>query len=140
MAVMPIPHAVARTNRRLLNPLVLRMSSRVPPFATVHHHGRRSGRPFATPVMAFREPASATAPHEVRVVIALTYGPDVDWLRNVEAVGLFGLTRGGRGYVVDDLRRLRGDAGLRLVPGVIRVALRVLRVDEFLDGRVGPPR
>ena len=140
MAVMPIPHAVARSNRRFLNPLALRISSRVPPFATVHHHGRRSGRPFATPVMAFREPPSTDAAREVRVVIALTYGADVDWLKNVEAVGLFGLTRGGHGYVVDDLRRLHGDDGLRLVPAVIRLALRGLRVDEFLDGRVGPPR
>ncbi|MEK8225109.1 hypothetical protein NKG05_01605 [Oerskovia sp. M15] len=70
------------------------------------------------------------------MVVALTYGTDVDWLRNVEAAGAFGLTRGGREYVVDDLRRLHGDDGLRLVPLVIRVALRALRVDEFLDGRV----
>lgn len=140
MADMPIPHVIARSNRRFLNPFVLRVSSRVPPFATVHHHGRRSGRPFATPVMAFREPPSTDAPREVRVIVALTYGADVDWLKNVEAVGLFGLTRGGHGYVVDDLRRLHGDDGLRLVPAVIRVALRGLRVDEFLDGRVGPPR
>lgn len=140
MADMPIPHVITRTNRRFLNPFVLRVSSRTPPFATVHHHGRRSGRPFATPVMAFREPPGAVAPREVRVIIALTYGADVDWLKNVEAVGLFGLTRAGRGYVVDDLRRLHGDDGLRFVPAVIRVALRGLRVDEFLDGRVGPPR
>jgi len=140
MADMPIPHLVTRTNKRYVNPLVLRVSSRVPPFATVHHRGRRSGRPFTTPVLAFREPPSATSPREVRVISALTYGSDVYWLRNVEAAGLFGLTRGGRGYVVDDLRRLHGGAGLRLVPGVIRVALRGLRVDELLDGRVGPPR
>ena len=99
MADMPIPHLVTRTNKRYVNPLVLRVSSRVPPFATVHHRGRRSGRPFTTPVLAFREPPSATAPRKVRVIIALTYGSDVDWLRNVEAAGLFGLTQIGRAHV-----------------------------------------
>ncbi|MHA7132663.1 PNPOx family protein [Oerskovia turbata] len=135
---MPIPRAIARTNRRRLNPLVLRVSASVPPFATVHHRGRRSGRQYATPVMAFRAPPSTDARREVRVVIALTYGPEVDWLRNVEFAGTFHLTRGGRDYVVDDLRRRRGADGLRLVPGAIRVALRGLRVDELLVGRVRP--
>jgi deazaflavin-dependent oxidoreductase (nitroreductase family) len=136
MALMPVPRAITRSNRRFLNPLVLRLSSYLPPFATVHHQGRRSGREYATPVWAFR--SREASPREVRVVVALTYGPDVDWVRNVERAGAFTVTRGGREYVVDDLRRLRGDDGLGCVPALIRPPLRVLRVDEYLDGRVRP--
>ncbi|WP_265523082.1 nitroreductase family deazaflavin-dependent oxidoreductase [Oerskovia flava] len=140
---MPIPRWVARTNRHVLNPLLRRAFGRVPPLAVIHHVGRRSGRPRATPVFAFRAP---TPPRslgevrslEVRVVVALTYGTDVDWLHNVETAGSFELERRGRRYVVDDLRRVTGDAGARLVPVVVRGALRVLRVDEFLVGRVRP--
>ncbi|MEK8225108.1 hypothetical protein NKG05_01600 [Oerskovia sp. M15] len=39
MADMPIPHWITRTNKRFANPLVLRLSSRMPPFATIRHRG-----------------------------------------------------------------------------------------------------
>lgn len=72
------------------------------------------------------------------VVIALTYGPDVDWLRNVTAAGTFVLVRRGWAYRVTDLRRADGDAGLALVPVWTRRALGLLRVDQLVEGTVRP--
>jgi deazaflavin-dependent oxidoreductase (nitroreductase family) len=122
---MPIPHWVTRVNRAVTNPLMGLVSDRVPPLATLHHVGRTSGRRYRTPVMAFRTPRG--------MVIALTYGPDVQWLHNIDATGGARLVRGGRVLVLDDPVRLRGDAGSRLVPAPVRAALRALHVDEFVE-------
>jgi deazaflavin-dependent oxidoreductase (nitroreductase family) len=130
---VPIPLWVTRVNRVLTNRVTLLVSDQVPPLATVCHRGRRSGRPYRTPVLAFRSRRG--------VVIALTYGPTVDWLRNVLAAGSFTLARGGRAYRVADLARVAGPAGSALLPDLpawTRVALRIIDVDEFLVGSVRP--
>lgn len=122
---MPIPHWITRVNRVVTNPVMGLVSDRVPPLATLHHVGRSSGRRYRTPVMAFRTPRG--------VVIALTYGPDVQWLHNIDAAGGARLVRAGHVLVLDDPVRLRGDAGTRLVPAPVRAALRALKVDELVE-------
>lgn len=123
---MPIPKWVTRVNRRPTNRLVTQFSDDVPPFATLHHVGRKTGRRRHTPVLAF--------PTRRGFVIALTYGPAVQWLRNVEA-GEARLVRRGRVYRVTRPVRLHGDDGARLVPAWTRAALRLLHVDEFVELR-----
>src|SRR3954452_3417920 len=49
------------------------------PFALVRHVGRRSGRAYATPLVVARVAGG--------FVVELTYGPDVDWYRNITAAG-----------------------------------------------------
>ena len=49
---MPIPRWVTRSNRRFLNPVVLRVATGVGPMAVVRHVGRRSGREDRTPGVA----------------------------------------------------------------------------------------
>lgn len=51
----------------------------MPGFAIVHHTGRRSGKIYHIPVIAFRTADGYR--------IALTYGPESDWVRNVLAAG-----------------------------------------------------
>jgi deazaflavin-dependent oxidoreductase (nitroreductase family) len=53
----------------------------------VVHRGRRSGRRYRTPVLAFRV--------DDGYVVALFYGADRDWVRNVLAAG--GCTLSGAG-------------------------------------------
>ncbi len=76
---MPIPRAVTRFNRRVKNKVTGVFADRVPPFAIMNHRGRKSGKEYETPIMAF--------PTEDGFAIALTYGPEVDWVRNVLASG-----------------------------------------------------
>lgn len=123
---MPIPMWVTRWNLHVTNPLMLMLSNAVPPLATLHHVGRRSGRRFRTPIMAFPTPRG--------IVIALTYGPGVQWLHNVEA-GESRLVRRGRVLRLTEPVRLHGDDGLSLVPAWTRVLLRRMRVDEFVELR-----
>ena len=72
---MHIPHFMRRVNRVLTNPLLGTFAWLVPPLAVVHHVGRRTGRAYRTPVVAFRGDGA--------VVIPMTYGRDVDWARNI---------------------------------------------------------
>src|SRR5437879_2623220 len=47
------------------------------PFAIIRHVGRRSGKSYETTIMVW--------PLGEGFVIALTYGPEVDWYRNILA-------------------------------------------------------
>ena len=68
-------------NKRVLNPAMMNLAGRRHWYAAViRHRGRRSGREYATPVVAV--PVAGDA-----FVIPLPYGDDVDWLKNVLAAG-----------------------------------------------------
>lgn len=122
---MPIPLRVARFNRRVTNPLLGAFSDWLPPFATLHHQGRRSGRRYRTPVFAFTTSRG--------IVVALTYGTEVQWLQNLEAAGGARMVRRGRVLVLSEPERLHGPSGARLVPAPIRAALRLMRVDDYVE-------
>ena len=90
----------------------------------VLHTGRRSGRLYRTPVNAFRTPYG--------YVIALTYGPDSDWPKNVLAAG---------GCTLLTRRTAVPLTGPRLVhtprhpsiPTPVQVVLRLIRVGDYLE-------
>lgn len=128
---VPLPGALARLNRRFVNPVLMcRVSGRIPPLATVVHNGRRSGRTHRTPVLAFAGGDGW--------VFALFYGANRDWVANVMAAGQFHIERRGDTIRLDHPRRIDGDAGLRLLPWLLRPALQVLRVEQFLTAVEAP--
>ena len=104
---------------RLVEPVV-RRSSR---FAVVHHLGRRSGAAFSTPLVAFDLDGS--------LVVALTYGPEADWVKNV-LVGPSQIDRGTTMANITDIEVVGRDMAWVALPLVVRGALRVLRVRDFL--------
>jgi deazaflavin-dependent oxidoreductase (nitroreductase family) len=123
----------ARFNRRVTNRLTGRPARRLPGFGIVVHRGRTSGRRYETPVNVFRVPDG--------YVVALTYGADADWVKNVLAAdGCELVTRGRRlRLVAPEIVR---DDRQRLVPAAVRPLLRFMRVTEFLrlvtPGRESP--
>jgi deazaflavin-dependent oxidoreductase (nitroreductase family) len=121
---VPIPKAVARFNRYVTNPVARLVAGWLPPFAVILHRGRTSGREYRTPVWAFRA--------DQGFVIALTYGADSDWVRNVTRAGGCTLLRGGRSLEAVDPRLRAGPEAMTLVPRLVRWALRMLRVTELL--------
>ena len=123
---MPIPAAVARFNRVVTNRITGRFAGHLPGFAIVHHVGRRSGREYTTPVNVFR--------HGTEYVVALTYGPDRDWVRNVRAAGGCELEISGRRIRVADPRIVH-DAERRLMPIGVRQFLGLIDVHDFLTLR-----
>lgn len=126
---MPIPKVVARFNRHT-NPVARPVAGWLPPFAVVVHRGRTSGHLYQTPVWAFRT--------EGGFVIALTYGADADWVRNVLAGGGGELLRLGRRTNVTNPHLVTGAQGEGLVPIVLRMPLRLMKVSEFLRLETGP--
>lgn len=76
---MRLSRRVARFNKTVNNPLQGVYAWILPPWAVVLHHGRRSGRPYRTPLLAFRRDRT--------LIIALLYGEQSDWLRNLRAGG-----------------------------------------------------
>ena len=104
--------------KRGLNPMVLELAGRRrSPWAIVRHVGRRSGHPYATPVIA---------PHvtddSVRILVA--FGADTDWCRNVLAAGRYTLRWQGRDYLLAN-PELSGTTG----------AWRLLRRGKYLTAR-----
>jgi deazaflavin-dependent oxidoreductase (nitroreductase family) len=121
---MPAPRFIARANRFLLNPIARRFAGRFPPFLLVRHVGRSSGRHFETPIFAFR--------HDDGFIVALTYGPDTDWLRNLEAAGRCEAVYRRQTYLLSDGEIVHSDPQSQPLPGFIQWALRLLNVRDFL--------
>jgi deazaflavin-dependent oxidoreductase (nitroreductase family) len=75
----PVLDLVRKLSRKM-KPLVLRTAgSKGAHTSIVRHVGRNSGQIYETPVVA--------APVDDGFVIALPYGPDTDWLKNLFAAG-----------------------------------------------------
>lgn len=70
---------VAAFNLAVTNRITSRFANRLPGFGILTHVGRKSGRLYRTPVNVFRAPDG--------FLIALTYGRDSEWVRNVESAG-----------------------------------------------------
>jgi deazaflavin-dependent oxidoreductase (nitroreductase family) len=121
---MPAPRWLARVNRRLTDPVLGRLAPHLPGFGVVVHTGRISQRVYRTPVNVFRRGPT--------YVIALTYGADPEWVRNVLANGSCGLIVRGR-LVKLRQPRLFQDSSRRLMPRPVRVVLGLAGVSEFLE-------
>jgi len=112
---------------RVVNPITRRIGGWAPWFGILTYKGRKSGKTYRTPMNVFRRGDG--------YVLALTYGSDVDWVKNVVAAGECGLRTGRR-----DLRlvepELFVDVKQRQMPILIRLFLRFNRVTEFMRMRI----
>jgi deazaflavin-dependent oxidoreductase (nitroreductase family) len=105
---------------RVLGPL----AAFLPGFGVVVHTGRKSHRSYRTPVNVFSRPGG--------YVIALTYGPSADWVRNVLARG--GCELETRGRTVHLTRpRLIHDEQRRSMPAPLRLVGMLGNISDFLD-------
>jgi deazaflavin-dependent oxidoreductase (nitroreductase family) len=121
---MPVPRSVARFNRVVTNHLLGPLARFLPGFGVVAHTGRKSHRPYHTPVNVFRQAGS--------YVIALTYGPRSDWVQNVLANG--GCILQTRGRTVRLVRpRLLHDEQRLALPPPLRLIVGLGQVSDFLD-------
>jgi deazaflavin-dependent oxidoreductase (nitroreductase family) len=113
-----------------LNPLVMRLAGkRFFPFGVLHHVGRKSGKRYSIPIGLARVKGG--------FVMALTYGADTDWSRNLRAAGEGTLDYHGRTYRLTDPRVI-GERGRRAFPLFERIPLTVMRIDKYLLVRAEP--
>ena len=116
--------------QRRLNPLTLDMArAGRGPFSLVRHVGRKSGKTFETPLIL--------ADVADGLVAELTYGPGVNWYRNIVAGGGEVLHR-RRWYRIVSVEPFPTDRGRRAFGPAARVLLNVLRRHEFRLLRVEP--
>jgi len=121
---MPLPRSVARFNRHATNRVLGPLARFLPHFGVVIHRGRRSGREYRTTVNVFRRRGG--------LLVALTYGPESDWVRNVLAAG--GCTLETRGHKLRLCNpRLLHDPTHRAVPSILRPVGRLGNVSDFLE-------
>ena len=110
---------IAATNR-----ITSRFAGRLPGFGMITHVGRKSGRVYRTPVNVFRASSG--------FLIALTYGRESEWVKNVLAAGGCQLeTRGARYQlsaptIVHDPTRQR-------FPPPVRVILGLVGANDFME-------
>ena len=62
---------------RIVNPLTRLFAGHMPGFGLLTYRGRRTGRVYRTPINVW--------PRDDEYVFALTYGSDVQWVKNVLA-------------------------------------------------------
>jgi len=97
---MQMPQGLARFNRYVTNPVQRLWAGWLPAFGILEHTGRRSGKPYRTPLTVF----NASVDGKPGFAIVLTYGPDRDWLKNLTAAGGGRMRHRGRTFGVTDPR------------------------------------
>ena len=118
-------NAVRRFARALGNPFQMRSAGTPGAYASVvRHTGRTSGRRFETPVVPV-----AT---DDGFVIALPYGSNTDWLKNVLASGSATIVNEGHTYRVDQPEIISTDAAAAYFPAKEQRSLRFFRIDQCL--------
>jgi deazaflavin-dependent oxidoreductase (nitroreductase family) len=120
----PLPRGFARFNRRVANPVIRTFAGSFGPFALVRHQGRRTGRTYTTPVLAFGTPD--------QLFVGVLYGANSDWVRNVLESGHAEVRwhRESRDYRHVEL--IARDQALPKVPATLRGGFRLLGVRNFV--------
>ena len=124
----PRTRRLIRAVARVVNPLVLRVAGRrhMPVLGIVHHRGRKTGRPYATPLGVRPAPGGG-------FVMPLTFSQASHWYQNIQAAGGCVITYQGvdhtvAGPVIVD-RATAGPA----YPRYERLALRLIGINEFVS-------
>ena len=107
----------------LVNPLTRRVAGWLPGFAILHNVGRRSGRAYETPINVFKRGD--------RYLFALTYGTEVQWLRNILAAGRCTMEHRSRRIELIDPEVVH-DPSLHLMPPPVRLLGRLNDVTDIL--------
>ena len=103
-------------NRVFTNPIMGTFAGFVPPLAVVRHVGRKSGRRYRTPVVAFRSASG--------FVIPMTYGRDVDWARNIVRAHGCEVEQLGQRHALRNPRIVGFKAAEAHLPAIARAFLR----------------
>ena|SRR5207247_2665871 len=111
---------------RVFNPFARVFAGWLPGFGVLTYVGRKTGRRYRTPVNVFRRGEL--------YIFALTYGSQVQWIKNVLAAGECEIRTRGH-----NIRLVRPevfiDPSRRLMPRIVRAILSLNRVSEFLRMR-----
>jgi deazaflavin-dependent oxidoreductase (nitroreductase family) len=123
----PRARRLIRAAARVVNPLVLRIAGRrhMPIVGIVHHRGRKTGRPYATPLGVRPAPGGG-------FVIPLTFSEASQWYQNILAAGGCAITYRGADHTVARPAVVNRATAGPAYPRYERLALRLIGINEFL--------
>jgi deazaflavin-dependent oxidoreductase (nitroreductase family) len=112
-------------NRAILNPIMRSfVSGRFSYYSLIYHLGRRSGKEYATPVMAVVK--------ETHIYIPLPYGPDTDWCLNLLATGRCRAKIKRKVYYVSNPELVDATAAAAAFPSDFRTKIERTKLNQFL--------
>lgn len=116
-------------NKFIFNHLTLLFAgTNIGPFSKLIHKGRKSGKNFHTPVVA-------TFIGDT-VIIPLSYGEHVDWLRNILAAGGCEIIYRKKIITATKPEVVTGEVALSLLPGKRRKIFERFKLEKFLKLQV----
>lgn len=119
-------------NKRVTNPILRGLAHRSRGhFALIRHVGRRSGKTYETPIMVFRV--------EDGFVMALTYGPNVDWYRNIQAADQSVLFWHKHKYILQKPVVIDKQTAWRAFPPFVRRILQIHGTLNFVEAKSSAP-
>jgi deazaflavin-dependent oxidoreductase (nitroreductase family) len=117
---------------RLANPVFLRLAGSRPwGISRFEHRGRRSGALYATPLWAL--------PSNGGFVLAMPYGAESDWVKNLLARGEADLVRNDVRYRVDQPRVVPVAATGATLPLRMRALTSLLDIQNVMRVDIAPP-
>ena len=116
--------ALARFNLAVTNRITGVFAGWLPGFGIITHVGRKSGRVYRTPVNVFRAPNG--------FAVALTYGRESEWVKNVLTANGCELQTVGRWYHLSDPMIVH-DPSRRQFPLPVRVILGIVGANDFMQ-------
>ncbi len=125
---MHAPRALAAFNRRVTNPIQRRWAGVIPLHGIIEHVGRRSGRVYRTPVLAFVQGD--------RVAFLVGYGLQSDWVRNLLKAGQGGLEHRRRHYTMTDVTLVHSPDGRAFLPLAMRLLTRVFGLGDVVTAKL----
>jgi deazaflavin-dependent oxidoreductase (nitroreductase family) len=123
------PRWMAAFNLAVTNRITGHFAGRLPGFGIVIHRGRTSGKVYRTPVNVFRV--------QGEFLIALTYGRDSQWVRNVLAAGGCQLVTRGKLYELAGPAIVH-DSSRRRFPWLVRLVLGTIAANDFMRISASP--
>jgi deazaflavin-dependent oxidoreductase (nitroreductase family) len=115
---------LAVVHRAFTNKITILFAARLPGFGIIRNVGRKSGKVYRTPVNVFRTPTGFR--------VALTYGRDSGWVKNVLAAGGCELETRGASFPLSD-PVLVHDPSRRSFPLIVRTVLGLIDANDSLE-------
>ena len=123
--VFKLPNRIRFFNKYVTNRLLrVLVKLSLGPFALIRHVGRRSGKPYETVIWVW--------PRNDGFVIALTYGSEVDWYRNMRAAGGGTLVWHKRVYAVGKPEPIDAKTALPAFSAAFRPLFRWAGMQDFV--------
>ena len=127
-AIKQVTDATRAINKRIGNPVMMKLAGRRYFFAgAIHHTGRRSGREYATPVWAVPTPDG--------FLISLPFGEGVDWLKNVLSAGRATIETRRETWEVVDPEVIGRETAWSLLPRRARLLFGLAGIERYVKVR-----